>query len=136
LTDPQAFCDLVKDQVTAIGVIEEGKTSMKSKTTKKSQRELPGQEAPSATRDQKFWTMRIEPGAPTVIAERIAPRTMMIVIQNHGPGKVVINTGYRDEVGEILPGRVRLMSINDKIHVETIDEKSALLEFEFMPTLK
>jgi hypothetical protein len=102
---------------------------MKSKTAKKLQPELRDQEAPSATRDRRFWTTRIEPGAPTVLGENIFFGTM--VMQNHGPGTIVVNTGSRDPV-ELLPGRVRVMTTREKVDVATIDKKSALLEFEFM----
>ena len=106
---------------------------MKSKIAKKLQPELRDQEASSATRDRRFWTTRIEPGAPTVLGENIISGTM--VMQNHGPGTIVVNTNFLDPV-ELLPGRVRVMTIHGKVDVATIDQKSALLEFEFMHRLK
>jgi hypothetical protein len=102
---------------------------MKTKTAKKLQSELRDQEASSATRDRRFWTTRIEPGAPTVLGENMFFGTM--VMQNHGPGTIVVDTSYRDPV-ELLPGRVRVMTTHGKVDVATIDQKSALLEFEFM----
>ena len=94
---------------------------------------LADQEAPSATRDRKFWTMRIEPGASTVLGQNIGPGTM--VMQNHGPGTIVVDTGSSDRV-KLLPGWVRVMTTHNKIDVAIIDEKSALIEFEFMHRLK
>ena len=102
---------------------------MKNKV--KVQSKLPIQEATSKIPSGKFWTMRIEPGAPTVLGERILPGIM--VVKNHGPGTIVVDTGYNYENVKLLPGRVQVIGTYNKVEAMTIDENSALLEFEYMP---
>ena len=101
----------------------------------KMQSKLPIQEATSEIPSGNFWTMRIEPGAPTVLGREIWPGTM--VIKNHGPGTIVVDTDYGESARvELLPGQVRVTAIHNKVEVATIDENSALLEFEYMPKIR
>lgn len=88
------------------------------------------QEIPSG----KFWTTRIGSGAPTVLGENIVPGTM--VVKNHGPGTIVVDTGYSYENVQLLPGRVRVIRTNMKVEAMALDENSALLEFEYMPKFR
>jgi hypothetical protein len=101
------------------------------------QSKLPIHEATPEIPSGTFWTMRIEPGAPTVLGKEIWPGTM--VMKNHGPGTIVVDPGNvygsRQHV-ELLPGWVRVMMTNNKVEVATIDENSALLEFEYMPKIR
>ena len=78
--------------------------------------------------------MHIEPGAPTIIGENIVPGAM--VVKNHGPGTIVVDTGYSYENVKLLPGRVRVIRTYMKVEAMTIDENSALLEFEYMPKFR
>jgi|PersoiStandDraft_1058852.scaffolds.fasta_scaffold26059_2 hypothetical protein len=97
---------------------------------------LPVQEAKTEIPSGKFWTMRIEPGAPTVLGGGISPGTM--VMKNHGPGTIVVDAGYDYDDSqhvELLPGLVRVITTHNKVEVATIDENSALLEFEYMPKI-
>jgi hypothetical protein len=98
------------------------------------QSKLPGCEATSEIPSGKFWTMRIEPGAPTVLGEKILPGIM--VVKNHGPGTIVVDTGYDYENVKLLPGWVRVIMTDNKVEAKTIDENSALLEFEYMPKIR
>ena len=56
-----------------------------------------------------------------------------MVVKNHGPGTIVVDTGYSFENAKLLPGRVRVIRTYMKVEAKTIDESSALLEFEYMP---
>jgi hypothetical protein len=78
-----------------------------------------------------FWTMRIEPGGPTVIGENISPGIM--VFKNHGPGSIVVDTGHNYDNVKLLPGRVKVIATYKKVEAKTIDKTPALLEFEYMP---
>jgi hypothetical protein len=102
----------------------------KSKISKKSKSEQPHREASSTTRERRFWAMRVEPMERIAIAENIT--TCLMVIQNHGPGKIGVHA-YGDQV-ELMPGKMRVIRAIDHIHVESKDENSALIELEFMPT--
>jgi hypothetical protein len=98
---------------------------------------LPIHEATPETPSGKFWTMRIEPGAPTILGKEIWPGTM--VMKNHGPGTIVVDTGYgycENQHVKLLPGQVRVIATHEKVDVATIDENSALLEFEFNPKIR
>jgi hypothetical protein len=105
---------------------------MKTKVTKKVRTESPDREATLV--DRKFWTTLIPPGAPIVLGKNLYLGTM--VMQNHGPGSIMVDTGYVDDDVKLQPGQVRVMSTRQKIQVATTDGKPALLEFEFMLALK
>jgi hypothetical protein len=105
---------------------------MKTKVTKKVRTEIPDREATLV--DRKFWTTLIPPDAPIVLGKNLYLGTM--VMQNHGPGSIMVDTGYVDDDVKLQPGQVRVMSTRQKIQVATTDGKPALLEFEFMLALK
>ena len=67
------------------------------------------------------------------IAENISP--CLMVVKNHGPGEVKIETGYGDPM-ELLSSQLRLVRTFGRICVEGRDKNSALLEVEFMPIAK
>src|SRR5471030_11242 len=107
------------------------------KKKNKVQTKLPIYEATPEIPSENFWTMRIEPGAPTVLGKDIWPGTM--VIKNHGPGTIVVDTGYgfgESQHVKLLPGLVRVVATHNKVDIATIDENSALLEFEYMPKIR
>ena len=82
---------------------------------------------------RKFRTMRVEANERITIAEEAPP--CLMVVKNHGPGKVKIETKYRNPV-ELLSGQLRLVQTFEHICIEAMDKNSALLEVEFMPTAK
>ena len=101
---------------------------MISKIAEKSRTEVPDQKIPLPTPNRKFWTMRVEPGKPTILGDNLGPG--MMVVQNHGPGTIHFQRGYGDPV-KLRPGRVRIIATHNKIEVVSSDKKAALLEFEF-----
>jgi hypothetical protein len=109
------------------------KMKTKSKISKKSKNERPHQKAPSTTRERKFWTMRVEPMERIMISKYL-DRCLM-VIQNHGPGKISVDNGNLDRV-ELMPGKLLVTAAGGQIDVESKDENSALIECEFTPTVK
>ncbi|MGB9043021.1 MAG: hypothetical protein WCC81_11195 [Pseudolabrys sp.] len=102
---------------------------------KKVKKKLTVQEAKPEIPSGNFWTMRIEPKARIVLGKDIWPGIM--VMKNHGPGAIVVDTGYDfgDSHIELSPGLVRLIPIYKKVDVATIDD-SALLEFEYVPKIR
>lgn len=82
---------------------------------------------------RKFRTMRVEANERIKIAENI--NSCLMLVKNHGPGEVIIKTGYHNPV-ELPSGQLRLVRTIDWICIEGKDKNSALLEFEFMPTAK
>ena len=107
---------------------------MKKKT--KVENTLPIQESTPQIPSGNFWTMRIEPGKPSVLGKDLWPATM--VLKNYGPAKIAIDTGYGfgENQLELLPGSVRVFATHNKVEVATIDANSALLEFEYMPKIR
>ena len=101
------------------------------KQTTKLQSKLSTHEATQKTPSGKFWTIRIESGVPTIIGEQIWPAIM--VMKNHGPGTIVVDTGRSYENVKLLPGRVQVIATHNNVEAMTIDENSALREFEFIP---
>ena len=59
-----------------------------------------------------------------------------MVMKNHGPGTIVVNTGYDYDNVKLLPGRVQVIATYNKVKAMTLDENSALLEFEYMPKIR
>jgi hypothetical protein len=51
-------------------------------------------------------------------------------VQNHGPGGIVFDGGYREI--NVPPDHVRLARTADRIVVASVDEKPAIIELEFM----
>ena len=91
---------------------------------------LPARDAALETPSGKFWTLRLEPMEFYVVADNIAMSQM--VIKNLGPGIVGVYAGYGDQK-DLAPGKLRVTAAYAKITVESIEEKSALLEMQFFP---
>jgi hypothetical protein len=104
---------------------------MKKNITKKSRKKTPHQEVTTISRERKYWTMRVQPSERITLGENITQ--CLMIVQNHGPGKIEIEPGYGKPV-VLLPDQVRLVSTFYNIFVESKDEDPALIEFEFMPT--
>jgi len=64
-----------------------------------------------------------------------APK-MLLVIQNHGPGKIQLNAGYGDRMVEIMPGKLRVTEALYQLDVKNEDDKPALIEMQFTPTVR
>jgi hypothetical protein len=79
------------------------------------------------------WTQRIEPKRVAFISENLMP--VHFVIKNHGPGPVflVAEQGKHMDLG---PDAVHATYACGIIRVENRDEKSVLIEFEFVPIYK
>jgi hypothetical protein len=94
------------------------------------------EEVTPETLSKNFWTMRIEPGAPAVLGQNIWAGTM--VMKNYGPGAIVVDSGYGfgNPHVELLPGCVRVIATDNNVEVATIDQNSALLEFEYLPKVR
>jgi hypothetical protein len=103
-----------------------------SRKTKKSQGVL-DRNASSSMRDRRFWMMRIEPMEQVTISETLTP--CLMVVQNHGPGKIRIDAGYGDQV-DLMPGKVRITRALQLMRIGSKDENPAVIEFEVMPTIK
>jgi hypothetical protein len=95
---------------------------------------LPIHEATPETPSGKFWTMCIESGVPAVIGENIWQGIM--IMKNHGPGTIIVDTGRAYENVKLLPGRVQVIATYNMVEAMTIDERPALLEFEYMPKMR
>jgi hypothetical protein len=90
-------------------------------------------EQPAETHGRNFWVMRVLPGERVVLGEML-PRFLMVV-QNHGPGKIEIDVGSRKI--NVPTDHVRLIPTYDRIDVASVDvDKAAIMEFEFMPAAK
>jgi hypothetical protein len=103
----------------------------KTNEKKKAQIEIPDREA--ALVDSRFRTVRVQPGPPTVLGSYIVSGTM--VLKNHGPGTIMIKNGRREDI-VVEPGAPRIIYVYQHVEVFTTDEKSALVEFEYIPGLK
>jgi hypothetical protein len=55
----------------------------------------------------------------------------VIVIQNHGPGLVVLKSN--DSRLELPPGQVRVLRIVGSIYLEAAKDRGSSVEFDFMP---
>jgi hypothetical protein len=65
-----------------------------------------------------------------VVGDNIAMSQM--VIKNPGPGVVGVYAGYGDHK-DLAPGKIRVTTAYAKITVECKEEKSALVEMQFLP---
>ena len=103
-----------------------------TKVKKKIQREIPNREA--ALVDRRFWTVRIEPGTFTDLAQYITAGTL--IMKNLGPESVMIDTGYAADDKRLRPGQAQIMATRSHIRIGTTGALPALVEFDFMPALK
>lgn len=102
------------------------------KTTKKLQLEIPLQEAELL--NHRFWTVRVPAGELKVLGEYITSGTM--VLKNHGPDKILIDNGRQNEGLSLESGETRIIYVYQHVSVYADGEKSALVEFEYIPGSK
>jgi hypothetical protein len=80
-----------------------------------------------------YWSLGLAPGERYVLADGIDPG--VLVVQNDGPGKICVDTKYY-EATPLNPGQVRIVRVFDAIFIESVDENSTVVEFEFVTTPK
>jgi hypothetical protein len=56
----------------------------------------------------------------------------LLVIKNLGPGVVGVYAGYGDHK-DLAPGKLRVTTAYSKVTIESKEEKSALVEMQFLP---
>ena len=86
------------------------------------------------SRGGHFWTINVPPGPPTVLGKGLYRLTM--VLQNHGPGSIWVNTGYVDDNVRLGPDQTRVIAIRDQIQIVTTDGNFALCDFEIKHAMK
>jgi hypothetical protein len=87
-----------------------------------------------ATCPRKFWTMRIVPKERQCVGENLG--TGLMVLQNHGPGKVTIHTDNHNTQVDLCTGQVQLLHVWYNLHIESSEDKFADVEFQYTPTSK
>ncbi len=78
--------------------------------------------------------MIVAPEEEVTVAEYTP--TMLLIIQNHGPGKIKLNAGYGDRMVDIMPGKVRVTEALYYASVKNEGAEPALIEMQFMPTVR
>jgi hypothetical protein len=58
-----------------------------------------------------------------------------MIMRNHGPGEIAVDT-YGTPNLRLPPGRVRLVRTFEYVELESMGEKWARVEFDFVPTAK
>jgi hypothetical protein len=106
------------------------KNKTKLAAAKKSQNRRPTCE-PTCARN--FWALRLEPMERLLLASTLCPGVM--IMRNHGPGEIMVDT-YGTPQLTLPAGRLRLVRTFEYLEVESVDEKWARVEFDFMPTAK
>ncbi len=76
------------------------------------------------------WTQRITRERPALLSERGV--RCYFIVKNHGPDGAYLEADYGDHY-DLPPGTVRATFAYGIIRVENRGEKSALIEFEFLP---
>jgi hypothetical protein len=76
------------------------------------------------------WTQSITPGNPALLSERGV--RCYFVLKNHGPDAVLSVTEHGEHY-ELAAGKVRAAYAHGIIRVEDRGDKSAFLEFDFLP---
>jgi hypothetical protein len=84
--------------------------------------------------NHRFWTVGVPASEPEVSGEYITSGPM--VLQNYGPGKILINNGRQNEGLELKSGETRIIDVYQHVSVCTTGEKSALVVFEYIPGSK
>ncbi len=111
------------------------KNKLKAKSKNKPKAKLAAPEAAWDTPSRgHFWTINVPPGPPTVLGKGLYRLTM--VLQNHGPGSIWINTGYVDDNVRLEPDQIRVIAIRDQIRIVTTDGNFALCDFEIKHAMK
>jgi len=105
---------------------------MTKKPTKQMPLEIPVREAELL--NHRFWTVRVQASERKVLGEFITSGTM--VLQNHGPDKILIDNGRRNEGIALESGDTRIIDVYQHVSVYSTGEKSALVKFEYIPGLK
>ena len=105
-------------------------------STKKPKAKLASHDAAPETPNPSgnFWTVRIEPGTFTDLAQYITAGTL--IMKNLGPESVMIDTGYAADDVRLRPGQAQIMATRNHIRIGTTGALPALVEFDFMPALK
>jgi hypothetical protein len=81
------------------------------------------------------WQLQVGP-KETVFAAENAP-LCQLVIQNLGPAVVEVHAGERDRDTVILmPGKLTVMLAYGRIRIESVEEKWAIVDMEFLPRMK
>jgi hypothetical protein len=107
------------------------KRKKRTQTGSKSLRNNPSQiDLPPTTLRRKFWTMGV-PAGERILLGRLS--SCLMVVKNHGPGKIVVDLDYPREGFEILPGYVRALTCEGPVHLKGPDAGIALAEFRLMP---
>jgi hypothetical protein len=81
----------------------------------------------------RHWTQWIEPRGAALLSEMLGP--IYFVIKNHGPDGVMLVAAHGDLM-DLPAGKVRATYAHGTIRVENKGEKSALIEFDFLPIFK
>jgi hypothetical protein len=79
------------------------------------------------------WTQLIPSKGAALLSEMLGP--IYFVIKNHGPDGVMLVAGHGDLM-DLPAGRVRATYAHGTVRVENKGEKSALIEFDFLPIFK
>jgi hypothetical protein len=102
----------------------------KMKTTSKNKTKLAGHGGRLEGPTGRFWTMWIEPKGAALLSQTLRP--CHFVVKNHGPNNISLVAQYGDLM-DLGPGAVRATYARGTVTVENWGEKSALIEFEFLP---
>jgi hypothetical protein len=81
----------------------------------------------------RFWTQWIEPKGAALLSETLGP--CYFVIKNHGPDGITLVAGQGDLM-DLPAGKVRATYAHGTIRAENKNEKSVLIEFDFLPIFK
>lgn len=76
------------------------------------------------------WTQRITRERPALLSEQGV--RCYFIVKNHGPDGAYLEADYGDHY-DLPPGAVRATYAFGIIRVENRGEKSALIEFDFLP---
>jgi hypothetical protein len=75
------------------------------------------------------WTQLIGAGQTVCIANNVM---LYAVIKNNGPSTVLVSSGYRDSE-KLVANVLRVLPVTGLLSLETVDDKYAMVEMEFMP---
>ena len=78
----------------------------------------------------RFWTQWIEPKGAALLSQTLMP--CHFVIKNHGPNNIKL-LAEQGDLMDLPPGAVRGTYAHGAITAQNMGEKSALIEFDFLP---
>jgi hypothetical protein len=81
---------------------------------------------------RSHWTTRVPAKERMCVGKNIDG---MIIVKNHGPGKLVIASQDWDKV-EVQVGHVHIVRTPSDLYFENVDDKFSDAEFDFTPRLK